>query len=111
MLLVPNIEQNFIHKEVCKGHEPCEGEYILPPLVIHNHEAIFSASYAGGLVPKFLDEKPLFFQLSDPIAKLLTVMKLTSCISEPLLDIYPSLLGHVPIFAVTQINLDVVDLT
>jgi hypothetical protein len=111
MLLVPRKTQTVGTNKWTKVMHLVPGEHVLPPLVIHNNGTIFSASYAGGLVTKFLDEKPLFFQLSDPIAELLTVMQLTSSISEPLLDIYPSPLGHVPIFAVTQLNLDAVDLT
>jgi hypothetical protein len=51
---------------------------IVPPLVRSNDGAIGSVSYAGGRVAKFLDEQPKFFQLSHPMAELLTVMFPTS---------------------------------
>ena len=84
---------------------------VFPPLVRSNHRAIFSSSQACGLVPKVLDEKPKLFQLSVLMPELLTIMKLTSRSSKPVLDIFPPPFGHVAILAVTQINLGAVNLT
>jgi hypothetical protein len=38
-------------------------------------------------------------------------MELTSCIKEPVLDVFPSKLAHDPIFARTRVHLDAVKFT
>jgi hypothetical protein len=86
-------------------------ELVIPPLVTSNHRTIFSAAYAGGDMAKIIDEHPKLSQLSEPVPELLIIMELTSCIKEPVLDVFPSKLAHDPIFARTHVHLDAVKFT
>jgi hypothetical protein len=86
-------------------------ELVIPPLVTSNHRTIFSASYSGGDMAKIIDEHPQLSQLSEPVPELLTIMEFTSCLIEPVLDVFPSKLAHDPIFASTHVQLDAVKFT
>jgi hypothetical protein len=60
---------------------------------------------------KIIDEHPQLSQLSEPVPELLTIMELTNCLIEPVLDVFPSKLAHDPIFASTHVQLEAVKFT